>query len=160
KQFITFAAALVWFLQISTLFCSGATGGRVVAWGYNCCGQTDVPPDATNVVAISAGSGNHSYALKKNGTMIGWGYAFGMVLPNVKAIAAGSDHGLALRPNGSVVAWGTYFVTGGGSMPAFVPDDLSNVTAIACGSEHDLALKSDGTIEVWGSPDYVSQPPA
>ena len=31
------------------------TAGAVLAWGYNEYGQTDVPPDATNVVAVAGG---------------------------------------------------------------------------------------------------------
>ena len=33
--------------------------GTVVAWGYNCCGQTDVPAGLSDIRAIAAG-GNFS----------------------------------------------------------------------------------------------------
>ena len=150
KRFIVFVIGVLAFLPISTSFCNAAPG-TVVAWGYNCCGQTDIPPNLTNVTAISAGAGSQSFALKEDGTSVGWGLPATPVLTNVFSIAGGTDHGLALQSNGNVIAWGTYFVSGGGSMPAFVPSDLSNVTAIASGAEHDLALRSDGTVAVWGS---------
>jgi alpha-tubulin suppressor-like RCC1 family protein len=46
--------------------------GTVVAWGNNSSGQTNVPPDLTNVIAIAAGA-NHSLALRKDGTVVAWG---------------------------------------------------------------------------------------
>ena len=48
-------------------------GGSVFAWGYNCCDQSAVPPFLTNVVAVAAGSGNHSLALKDDGSVAAWG---------------------------------------------------------------------------------------
>jgi alpha-tubulin suppressor-like RCC1 family protein len=149
---------LLWAAYAFTFRCE-ADSGTVVSWGYNCCGQATVPEGLTNVVAVSAGEGNHSLALREDGTLVGWG-SLGAVESNVTAIAAGEAHNLALKADGTVLAWGNYFVTGGGSMPAFVPAGLSNVIAIAAGAEHDLALKADGTIAVWGSPNYCSPPPA
>jgi hypothetical protein len=46
--------------------------GRVVAWGSNSLGLTNVPADLTNVIAIAAGS-VHSIALKSDGTVRAWG---------------------------------------------------------------------------------------
>src|SRR5262245_64746971 len=64
-------------------------GGFVLAWGDNGYGQTDVPADATNIFAISAGY-RHSMALRADGTVIGWGQlgAPGDAT-NIVAIAAG-----------------------------------------------------------------------
>jgi len=45
---------------------------RVVAWGLNNYGQTNVPPDLTNVVATAAGI-EYSLAIRSDGTVIGWG---------------------------------------------------------------------------------------
>jgi len=156
KQLVVFATGVLLCMQISLGL---AASGQVVAWGNNNSGQTDVPAGLTNVVAICAGSGNQSYALEEDGTLVGWGFPATPVLTNITALAAGDDHGLALQSNGTVVAWGTYFVNGGGSMPAFVPEDLSNVTAIAANASHDIALKADGTVAVWGST-FVTPPPA
>ena len=78
------------------------SNGTVVVWGANNWGQTNLPPSATNVVAITA-SGGHSLALRANGTIVGWGYNnYGQASPppglsNVVAIAAGAFHSLAVR---------------------------------------------------------------
>jgi len=118
----------------------------VTAWGNNESGQTNVPPDLTNVIAVAAGYA-HSLALRADGTVIAWGSSdIGATnvpadLMNVVAVAAGFWHGLALRDNGTVIAWG---------IPAEVPPDLTNVVAIAAGSGHSLALRADGTMVAWG----------
>ena len=127
------------------------TSGKVVAWGDNSLGQTNVPPTATNVVAVAAGF-LHSLALRSDGTVIGWGdNSYGQVnvpagLTNVTAIAAGDYHGLALKRDGTVLAWGD---NSEGQLA--VPSDLSNVVSIAAGRVHSLALKQDGTVVAWGT---------
>jgi alpha-tubulin suppressor-like RCC1 family protein len=91
--------------------------GRVVAWGSNTLGQTNVPPDLTNVIAIAAGS-VHSLALRADGAVCAWGtgnYGETNVPPglsNVVAIAAagfyGNNYGysLALKSDSTVTGWG------------------------------------------------------
>ncbi len=120
----------------------GHAGGLITAWGGNSGGQTNVPPNVTNVLAIAAGTG-FSLALKDDGTVAAWGTnilgetAVPSGLTNVTAIAAGAGFGLALETNGTVAAWGdnTYGETD-------VPAGLSNVVAIAAGFEFGLALTS------------------
>jgi hypothetical protein len=46
--------------------------GKVVAWGYNYFGETNVPPGLSNVVAI-AGSGDDGLALQSKGVVVAWG---------------------------------------------------------------------------------------
>src|SRR5438093_396376 len=46
--------------------------GTVAAWGQNCCGQTSVPADLSNVVSIATGY-DHSLSLKSDGTVVAWG---------------------------------------------------------------------------------------
>ena len=75
--------------------------GRVVAWGDDSYGQSSVPPDLTNAVAVAAGD-YHSLALRADGTVIAWGpredaTAVPVGLSNVVAIAAGGSHSLALQ---------------------------------------------------------------
>src|ERR1051325_9530461 len=103
----------VWCLFLVCLFLSIPTGfaaSTVVAWGDNSSGQTIVPNDLTNVVAIAAGYA-HALALRADGTVIGWGDHTSHQtevppdLANVVAIAAGEAHSLALRSDGTVVAW-------------------------------------------------------
>jgi len=134
----------------------------VVAWGDNGDGQTNVPVDATNVMAI-AGGGYHSLALQANGTVVPWGADdSGQTdvpadLTNVVAIAAGYLHSLALQANGTVAGWGAG-TNNTGSFPeygqAMVPSDLTNVVAIAGAFFHNLALQANGTVVAWGDNTY------
>jgi hypothetical protein len=128
------------------------TNGTVVAWGRDEQGETFVPPDLTNVVAISASG--HNVALKGNGSIVLWGHPSPDVtnvppgLTDVATVAAGNSSGnnytVALRSNGTVVAWGLMTAV------TNVPSGLSGVIAVAAGLGHVLALKSDGTVAAWG----------
>lgn len=126
--------------------------GRVVAWGDNTSGQTNVPPNQTNAVAISAGSG-HSMALSLDGTVRVWGdNTFGQtnvpagLTTNVMGISAGWNHCLALRLDGRVVAWGN-----GASGQTNVPPSATNVTVVGGGWKHSAALRNDGRVVAWGN---------
>ena len=134
----------------------GATSPEVTssvaieAWGTNGNGESTVPADLSEVVAISAG-GAHSVALKKDGTVVVWGNDERPSskppagLTGVAAVAAGWGHTLALKEDGTVVGWG-----GNHWGQATVPANLTGVKAIAAGVEHSLALKADGTVVAWG----------
>ncbi len=129
---------------------AGHTAGLVTVWGDNSSGQTNVPPNLTNVVAIAAGY-DFSLALKADGTVAAWGdNTYGQTtvpagLTNAAAIAAGYDFSLALKGDGTVVGWGD-----NASNQITVPSGLSNVVAIAAGYQFSLALKADGTLAAWG----------
>jgi len=75
--------------------------GAIVAWGLNNNGQTNVPGDLTNAVAVAANL-NRSVALRSDGTIVTWGQniAGESVVPagltNVMQISAGGDFTLAL----------------------------------------------------------------
>jgi hypothetical protein len=144
--------------QVGPVLSTGAalTLGEVAAWGDNSYGQTNVPLNLTNVMAI-AGGWHHSMALKADGTVVAWGdndkgqTSVPANLSNVVAIASRSgDHSMALRADGTVVVWGdnSYGQTN-------VPAGLSNVVAIAAGGYQCLVLKADGTALSWGSLDTV-----
>src|SRR4051794_12216764 len=76
--------------------------GRVFAWGNNSYGQTNVPADLTNVIAIAAG-GFHSLALRADGTVASWGrFTLPSGFSNVVAIAAGLNSSLLLFSDGTV----------------------------------------------------------
>src|SRR5207253_2906444 len=100
-------------------------------------GQTNVPANLSNVVAIAAG-GAHALALRDNGLIVAWGSnASGETnvpanVTNVVEIAAGYGHSLALRQDGIVVAWGdnTYGQT---NVPL-----LTDVRTIAAGAYQNL----------------------
>ena len=132
----------------------------------------------SNVIAIAAG-GNHSLALKSNGTVWAWGEnstgqagaqeqftSFKSRATQVSgltgtfiAIAAGPGHSLALRSDGTVWGWGSNSTgqlgngtTSGG--PVYTPvqaSGLTNVVGIAAGQAFSLAVKADGTVWGWGS---------
>jgi alpha-tubulin suppressor-like RCC1 family protein len=132
---------------------------NVIAWNNNLCcdfagdGETNVPSDLTNAIAIAAGEGD-SLALKSDGTVVAWGLnEFGETnvpsgLTNVIAIAAGYYHNIALKNDGTIVVWGSNDFG-----QTNVPSGLSNVVAIA-GSYYDtMVLKSDGTVLAWGGND-------
>jgi hypothetical protein len=120
--------------------------GTLVAWGSDYSDSTNVPPEATNVVAIAAGD-YHGLALLPDGTVLGWGEnSYGESTPpasatNVVAVAAGQWHSMVLKQDGTVVAWGNITAT---------PPNATNVVAISAGSDFSLALRQDGTVVGWG----------
>jgi len=93
------------------------------------------------VVAVAAG-GNHSLALKGDGTISVWGDMTDVPagVSNVVAVAAGRLHNLILTGDGSVLAWGTILLA-----KPMVPAGLTNIVAIAAGFYHTLALQGNGT---------------
>jgi len=140
------------FVLVCLLGCVSRTlvASEVVGWGSGTYGQTNVPPNLTNVVAIAGGAA-HSLILRADGTVTAWGdNSWGQRpvppgLTNVTAIGGGAWHSLALRADGTAVAWGWNF-----EEQSRVPRDLTNLVAIAAGGYHDLALKADGTVVAWG----------
>ena len=87
---VLFLTSIQPFPQVDT----AAAASTVVAWGSNANGQTNVPPNLTNVTMI-AGGHYHFLVLKREGTVAGWGdnsyYQLNIPtgLTNVAAIAAG-----------------------------------------------------------------------
>ncbi len=159
--------------------------GTVWAWGNNEYGQlgngtlynsSSTPAQVSGISGITAiaGGGEHSLALKNDGTVWAWGNNFAGELGNgtfngsnstaaqvsglsgVTAIAGGFYHSLALKNDGTVSAWG-YNVDGelgnGSNTNSSTPvqvSGLSGVTAIAGGGNHSLAVKNGGTVWAWG----------
>jgi alpha-tubulin suppressor-like RCC1 family protein len=163
--------------------------GTVLAWGDDEFGQLGndaaslasfspvVVSGATNIVAIAAG-GNHSLALKSDGTLLAWGANFSGQLGNddpnfsdkftpvavaasnsnnIVAIAGGLNHSLALKKDGTVLAWGSdekgQLGNGTPLTDKTTPTPVvgaSDIVAIAAGGLHSLALKQNGTMQSWG----------
>jgi len=82
------------FFSMSDLQPVRCAASQVIAWGDNAFGQTNVPADLTNAIAISGGQ-NFSVGLRADGTVVAWGdNSSGQTdvpadLSNVVAIAAG-----------------------------------------------------------------------
>jgi len=124
---------------------------RVIGWGENGHGQTELGVGMSNLVALAAGD-DHSLALTSDGAVIAAGFNHGgdasvpAGLSNVVAIAAGGSHSLALTAEGRVVAWGDNSLG-----QTDVPAGLNGVIAIAAGKSHSLALTADGLVVAWGN---------
>jgi hypothetical protein len=126
-------------VSLGNFFCLALKANHtVVGWGWNANGNTDVPKDLTNAIAITAGPGNTSLALRSDGTVMSWGGGTNVFLNNVVAISAGTWCSAALRADGTV--WSS-------QTP---PADLTNVTAISARGYYPMALKADGSIIGWG----------
>jgi alpha-tubulin suppressor-like RCC1 family protein len=141
-------------LAVVFLFGAGRADGQVYVWGDNSYGQTNVPANATNVIALAAGD-YHCLALRTDGTVVAWGAnGVGQTnvpsdLTNAVSIAAGSTHSLALRSDGTIAMWGQIY----GSGVTTVPSSATNVVALALGpgAQHALVLRADGSVVDWGN---------
>ena len=130
----------------------------------------------SGVTAITA-NGDHSLALKSDGTLWAWGNNFWgqlgdgttvhrnapvqvLNLTGVRCMAAGAEHSLALMQDGTVRAWGENVAgdLGDGTTTdrhtAVQVSSLSGVKALAAGTGFSLALKTDGTVWAWGTNDF------
>ena len=134
--------------------------GRVIAWGNNSYGQTNVPAGLSNVVAVSV-AGSNNLALTADGTVVGWG---GNIfcptntvppgLTNMIAIAGGGV-GFALKTDGVVVSW----LCDGSDYTDSPHVGQSNIAAIATGNYGTAALTTDGQV-VGRSFQYFDAPPS
>jgi hypothetical protein len=148
-------AGVVAFGGVTAAWGDGPQGPRAVAcWGYNGAGECNVPGDLGPTTAI-AGGGNHTIALRADGTVRCWGrndYGQCTVpgdLGPATAIAGGLLHTIALRADGTVRCWG-WNAYG----QCNVSGDLGPATAIAGGYYHTIALRADGTVRCWGRDDF------
>lgn len=153
--------------------------GQVLAWGTE-PSATNVPPAATNIIAIAAGEGR-SLALNEEGRIFAWYWStepdeFAPTLSNVVAIAAG-EHCVALMSDGVAVVWGGLWpptqpepplwfsnvvaisayalIYGDGRVtgwdPFFSPKSVSNATMIASCETRGLVMLEDGGVFHLGS---------
>lgn len=129
--------------------------------------------DLTDVVSVSAGT-THMMALKKDGTVWGWGHNYdGQVgngntdnmgkpvqvvgLTDVVDVSAGSYKTLAVKSDGTVWAWGeniqSYLVDVNTNSQLTAPvqvKGINDVISVSMGG-NALVLKKDGTVWGWGS---------
>lgn len=124
---------------------------KVAAWGDDSGGQTDVPTNLADAVAM-AGGDYYSLVLHHDGTITSWG------LNNLDAptnflryvaLAAGASHALGIFEDGSMAAWGR-----DDAGQAEVPFGTTDVLSVAAGDAHSLALLASGEVVAWGDNTY------
>ena len=108
-----------------------------------------IPADLGPITAIALGE-FHILALRKDGTVRGWGRPGSTELQvpeglnNVVAVATCKGASFALRADGTVVGWGWAFA---GSPD---PTDWTDVVQLSAGQAHLLMLRSDYRVRAWG----------
>jgi hypothetical protein len=112
--------------------------GSIIGWGSQ---RIDSSVFNAPFIAIAAGDA-HSLALKKDGSIVGWGdNGYGQATPpdgnDFIAIAAGSEHSLALKKDGSILGWGN---NDNGRATAPAGNDF---IAIDAGDWHSLAIRRE-----------------
>jgi alpha-tubulin suppressor-like RCC1 family protein len=156
----------------------------IYAWGYNKHGElgngstsnSSLPVQVqgiNDIKSISTG-GDHSLALKSDGTLWAWGYnCYGQLGNNstsnssypiqvlgligtISSISTGAFHSQVIINDGTVWAWGENLFgelgnisTLNSSQPVQVLN-LSGIGSISAGAFHSLVLKSDKTVWAWG----------
>jgi putative cell wall-binding protein len=132
--------------------------GRVIAWGENSSGQTEVPVAAQTGAIDAAGGIYHSLVLTRDGEVIAWGdnkweqsSVPAAARSGTVAVAASGTGSVALNKNGEVIVWG--------NLDSKVPGDLaSRVVAISGGDTEALALTEDGGVVAWNAAGPVQVP--
>jgi len=163
--------------------------GSLWAWGKNTYGQLGVRVGDTidkntptrvgadsDWKAVSAG-GDHSLAIKSDGSLWGWGhseygqigngsYMFAWTIPkrvgtgnNWKAVSAGRVHSFAIQADGSLWAWGQNLLGSAPKDGSGVPVRVGGANGWAAvsasiGGGHALAIKNDGSLWAWGANKY------
>ena len=159
--------------------------GTLWAWGLNDKGQlgngtianSSVPvrenTAATDWISVSAG-GNHTIALKLDGTLWAWGdnssgqlgdgTTTNSLVPiqestaatDWSSVSAGLRHTIALKLDGALWAWGSNYgkLGDGTTTNSLIPiQEITGATDwsyVSAGYGHTVAIKVDGTLWAWG----------
>jgi len=164
--------------------------GTVWVWGWNPAAELGIGvqdfishptpiklPGLSNITRIIAGNGV-SYAMKADGTVFGWGFAFGgklgngttgsvitspIELPHLKntiVVGSGAGSTIVMKQDGTVWSFGNNFlgrlgrgITDSNTYP--VPTQITGLAAktLSAGYSHSLVVEAGGTIKVFGGND-------
>jgi len=163
------------------------TDGTLWLWGYNNSGEIgdETTVDKSSPVQTVCGGtdwkqvasgGNHTAAIKNNGTLWMWGYnEDGQLGDNTtddksspiqticggtdwKSVSCGEKFTAAIKNNGTCWTWGENNdgqlgdeTTGNKSSPVQTIAGGTDWKQISCGDNHMLAIKNNGTCWTWGS---------
>lgn len=123
--------------------------GSVLATGNNKYGQCDIS-EWSNVISISADSGQYTTGLKADGTVVAVGdNSYGQCnvsgWTDIVAVSAGGFHIVGLRADGTVVA------VGDNSNGQCDVSNWKDIVAISAGSHYTVGLRVDGTVVATGT---------
>jgi len=165
------------------------TDGTLWTWGSGSSGQlgdnaannrsTPVTTFAggTNWKQVACGGGgNHTAAIKTDGTLWTWGSNTSVQLgdnttaqritpvttfaggTNWKQVAGGQNYTAAIKTDGTLWTWGSNILgqlgintTTSRSTPVTTFAGGTNWKQVACGRNHTAAIKTDGTLWTWGN---------
>ncbi|MCX7003285.1 MAG: hypothetical protein NTV22_08440 [bacterium] len=133
---------------------AAAPPGSIVAWG----GALDPgnsplpaitnPPPGADFVQISGGQEQHAFALRTNGTIVGWGWVTSAIsdapaYSDWVLVKCGNQCTMGLRANGQLLGWGY-----NSSNQRTPPPGTYKTFALGYGD--GAGLLTDGTIKTWG----------